>query len=89
MAVIVVVVALFLTVFLGLVVEEVEHVQGLDLELSDQDLQVSADWPQARPRLSKILTVLYCRRLNARTSPSLPLGQYLTFFIFFYPDVCC
>jgi hypothetical protein len=58
-AIIVVVVELFLTVFLGLAVEEVEHVlQGLDLELSDQDLQVSADWPQARRHLSKISTVL-------------------------------
>jgi hypothetical protein len=44
-----VVVELFLTVFLGLVVEEVtvEQAKGLELELSDQDLQVSADWPQA------------------------------------------
>ena len=58
MEIIVVVVELFLTVFLGLAMEEVEHVQGLDLELSDQDLQVSADWPQARRHLSKISTVL-------------------------------
>jgi hypothetical protein len=58
MAIMVVVVELFLTVFLGLAVEEVEHVQGLDLELPDQGLQVSADRPQARRRLSKISTVL-------------------------------
>jgi hypothetical protein len=58
MVIIVVVVELFLTVFLGLVVGEVEHVQGLDLELSDPDLQVSADWPQACRHLSKISTVL-------------------------------
>ena len=54
----VVVVELFLTVFLGLAVEEVKYVQGLDLELSDQGLQVSADRPQAHRHLSKISTVL-------------------------------
>jgi len=58
MAIIVVVMELFLTVFLGLAVEEVEQVNGLELELSDQDVQVSADRPQARHRLSKISTVL-------------------------------
>jgi len=58
MAIVVGVMDLFLTVFLGLAVEEVEHVKGLDLELSDQDLQVSADRPQAHHRLSKISTVL-------------------------------
>ncbi len=58
MAIVVGVVGLFLTVFLGLAVEEVEQVKGLDLELSDQDLQVSADRPQARRPLSKISTGL-------------------------------
>ncbi len=59
MAIVVGVVELFLTVFLGLAVEEVEQVKGLDLELSDQDLQVSADRPQGSPpSLSKISTVL-------------------------------
>jgi hypothetical protein len=86
MAIVVGVVELFLTVFLGLAVEEVEHVKGLDLELSDQDLQVSADSdrPQARYPHSQ-RSQLYCRRLNARTSPSLPLRQYLTSFYFYLP----
>jgi hypothetical protein len=83
MAIVVVVVELFLTVFLGLVVEEVEQAKGLELELSDQDLQVSADWPRGSPPSLKDLNCT--RRLNARTSPSLPLGQYLTFFIFYLP----
>ena len=34
-AIVVGVVGLFLTMFLGLAMEEVEHVHGLDLELSD------------------------------------------------------
>jgi hypothetical protein len=38
MAIVVGVVGLFLTVFLGLAVEEVEQVKGLDPELSDQEL---------------------------------------------------
>jgi len=62
MAIIVVVMDLFLAVFLGPAVEEVERVKGLELELSDQNVQVSADRPQARRRLSKISTVLqYCQ----------------------------
>jgi hypothetical protein len=58
MAIVVVVMEPLLTVFLGVVVEEVEQVKGLELELSDQDVQVSADRPQPRHRLSKIATVL-------------------------------
>ncbi len=58
MVIIVVVMELFLTVFLGLAVEEVKQVNGLELELSNQDVQVSADRPQARHHLSKISTVL-------------------------------
>jgi hypothetical protein len=83
-AIVVEVVELFLTVFLGLAVEQVEQVKGLDLELSDEDLQVAL----IGLRLAAVSqrSQLYCRRLNARTSPSLPLRQYLTFFILFYPD---
>ena len=47
---------MFLSVFLGLAVEEVEQAKGLDLELSDQDLSAASD--RRRRRLSKVLTVL-------------------------------
>ena len=72
--------------FLSLAVEEVEQVKGLDLELSDhdQDLQVSADRPQARRRLSKISTVL-----EDSMPGRLPLSLFddiLLLFIYFYPD---
>jgi hypothetical protein len=50
------VVEVFLSVFLGLAVEEVEQAKGLDLELSDRDLSAASDRP--RRRLSKISTVL-------------------------------
>jgi len=46
----------FLSVFLGLAVEEIEQAKGLDLELSDQDVSAASDRP--RHSLSKISTVL-------------------------------
>jgi len=77
MAIVVGVMDLFLTVFLGLAVEEVEHVKGLDLELSDQDLDFKLVLIGLRLTTVSQRSQLYCRRLNARRSPSLPLGQYV------------
>ena len=37
---------MFLSVFLGLAVEEIEQAKGLDLELSDQDVSAASDRPR-------------------------------------------
>jgi hypothetical protein len=66
------------SVFLGLAVEEVEQVKGPDLKLSDQDLQVSTDRPQAHHRLSKISMTQYS--MPGR----LPLSLFDNIFLFYF-----
>jgi len=69
--------------------EEVEQAKRRDLELSDQDqgtFKVALFGLRLAALSLSQRSQLYCRRLNARTSPSLPLRQYLTFFVFTLTD---
>jgi hypothetical protein len=68
MAVVVVAVKLFLTVFLGLVVEEVEQAKGLEPELSDQGLQVR---PHGQP--GRLAAVSQRSQLYYSTENRVPL----------------
>ncbi len=88
MAIVVVVVELFLTVFLGLVVEEVEQAKGLELELSDQTRTfklalIGLRLAAVSPRSQLYYSTEYCTRLEVAQCPDVSLSPSWTISFFF------
>jgi len=88
MAIVVVVVELFLTVFLGLVVEEVEQAKGLELELSDQTRTfklalIGLRLAAVSPRSQLYYSTEYCTRLEVAQCPDVSLSPSWTISLFY------
>src|SRR5216683_333486 len=90
MAIVVVVVELFLTVFLGLVVEEVEqaNLKGLELELSDQTRTfklalIGLRLAAVSQRSQLYYSTEYCTRLEVAQCPDVSLSPSWTISLFY------